>query len=301
VKFEQVEPVSFKTLPEGSEKIIQQLIADDPSVLTLGPLLLRAAERTQPSGGRLDLLLQDEDGTSWYEVEVQLGETDPSHIIRTIEYWDRERRRYPDIQHTAVIVAEEITGRFFNVINLFNQSIPIIALKFTVLRFGDQYGVVFTKVLDYEPRGIETEDEIIPKADRSYWEQRSSSFSLKALDQLIEYCRETIDPTIESKFNKPYIGTTLKGRVSNFVTFVPQKRALRLSIHCKQTEDADKQLEDKGIDWVYKGGAYPGYRLRLAQNDISESLSLVKGLIVQAFKNIENEPTIAQKEDSANG
>lgn len=86
MKFEQVEPVPFKTLPDGSEKIIQQLIADDPSVLTLGPLLLRAAERTQPSGRRLDLLLQDEDGTSWYEVEVQLGETDPSHIIRTIEY-----------------------------------------------------------------------------------------------------------------------------------------------------------------------------------------------------------------------
>ena len=45
-----------------------------------------------------------------YEVEIQLGTTDESHIIRTIEYWDIERRRYPQYDHVAVIVAEEITA-----------------------------------------------------------------------------------------------------------------------------------------------------------------------------------------------
>ncbi len=37
-----------------------------------------------------------------------LGAVDESHIIRTIEYWDVERQRYPTLQHRAVIVAEEI-------------------------------------------------------------------------------------------------------------------------------------------------------------------------------------------------
>ncbi len=37
--------------------------------------------------GRLDLLLQDANQRR-YEVEIQLGATDESHIIRTIEYWD---------------------------------------------------------------------------------------------------------------------------------------------------------------------------------------------------------------------
>ena len=90
-KFEHFQPVPVKSLPGGDEKLIQQLIADDPSILTLGPLVLRDKERMQPSGGRLDILLQDEDATAWYEVEVQLGKTDESHIIRTIEYWDVER------------------------------------------------------------------------------------------------------------------------------------------------------------------------------------------------------------------
>jgi len=46
-----------------------------------------------------------------YEIEIQLGATDPSHIIRTIEYWDTEKERYPQYDHCAVIVAEEITGK----------------------------------------------------------------------------------------------------------------------------------------------------------------------------------------------
>ena len=70
-----------------------------------------------------DLLLQDADSNRRYEVEVQLGATDESHIIRTIEYWDIERRRYPQYEHTAVIVAEDITSRFLNIISLFNGMI----------------------------------------------------------------------------------------------------------------------------------------------------------------------------------
>ena len=54
-----------------------------------------------------------------YEVELQCA-TDETHIIRTIEYWDIERRRFPEYDHVAVIVVEEITARFFNVIGLFN-------------------------------------------------------------------------------------------------------------------------------------------------------------------------------------
>jgi hypothetical protein len=32
-----------------------------------------------------------------------LGATDESHIIRCIEYWDIERRRYPAYEHCAVL------------------------------------------------------------------------------------------------------------------------------------------------------------------------------------------------------
>ncbi len=60
-------------------------------------------------------------------MEIQLGKTDESHIIRTIEYWDIERKRYPQYDHVAVIVAEDITSRFLSVIGLFNGAIPLVA------------------------------------------------------------------------------------------------------------------------------------------------------------------------------
>ena len=83
----------------------------------MSELGIKDKERIQPSGGRLDLLLQDVESLKRYEMEIQLGKTDESHIIRTIEYWDIERKRYPQYEHCAVIVAEDITARFLNVIS----------------------------------------------------------------------------------------------------------------------------------------------------------------------------------------
>src|SRR5713226_5545646 len=142
------ERFSLRNHPEFNEKWVQDLIANDPSILGLGDLVLRDKERIQPRAGRLDLLLQDPETNRRYEVEVQLGPTDETHIIRTIEYWDIERKRYPQYDHCAVIVAEEITGRFLNVISLFNGFIPVIALRMQAIAVGDSIGLIFTKVLD---------------------------------------------------------------------------------------------------------------------------------------------------------
>jgi hypothetical protein len=40
----------------------------------------------------VDLLLQNPETKRRYEVEIQLGATDEAHIIRTIEYWDIEKK-----------------------------------------------------------------------------------------------------------------------------------------------------------------------------------------------------------------
>ena len=125
------EYISLKNHPDINEKWVQERLTDNPELLGLdGELVSLATEVTQPSGGRLDLLLADTQSDRRYEVEVQLGALDESHIIRTIEYWDIERRRYPQYEHIAVIVAEEVTGRFHNVISLlnFNRTIPLIAI-----------------------------------------------------------------------------------------------------------------------------------------------------------------------------
>ena len=131
-----VEPdvVPMKGDPRFNELWLHNLLVDRPSLLGLGDLDVRDSERRQPSGGRLDLLLVDPETRTRYEVEIQLGATDETHIIRTIEYWDIERKRYPQYEHVAVIVAENVTSRFLNVIQLFNGSIPLIAVQLQLVK-----------------------------------------------------------------------------------------------------------------------------------------------------------------------
>lgn len=156
VKFRRI---SMKNHAEFNEKWVQERIADDPSILGLGDLILKDKERIQPRAGRLDLLLQDPDSSRRFEVEIQLGKTDEGHIIRTIEYWDIERKRYPQYDHTAVIVAEDITSRFLNVISLFNGFIPLMAIQLNAIQVSDQVSLVSTTVLDQMTLGLVDEEE----------------------------------------------------------------------------------------------------------------------------------------------
>ena len=97
---------------------LQDLIYDDPSIIGLGTLQPVNKEKKQSSGGRLDILLKDPQDNTMYEIEVMLGETDPSHIIRSIEYWDNEKRKYPQRQHFAVLIAESFDRRYFNIVQI---------------------------------------------------------------------------------------------------------------------------------------------------------------------------------------
>ena len=58
--------------------------------------------------------------------------------------------RFPlvNFYNCAIIVAEEITGRFMNVISLFNGAIPLIALQMSEYKVGGEISLTFTKVID---------------------------------------------------------------------------------------------------------------------------------------------------------
>src|SRR6266699_2811335 len=179
------EKISLRNHPFMNEKWVQDRIAEDPAILGIGDVVLKDKERIQPRAGRLDLLLQEADGNRRYEVEIQLGATDESHIVRTIEYWDIERKRYPQYEHTAVIVAEDITSRFANVIALFNGSIPLVALQLNAFKVGTNVSLVFTKVLDELRLGpVDEDEEVQAVTDRAYCEKRATKATLEMTDHL---------------------------------------------------------------------------------------------------------------------
>lgn len=266
------EQLWLKANAEFSEKWVQNLIADDASILGLGDLILRDRERIQPHAGRLDLLLQDRDRDTKrrYEVELQLGATDESHIIRTIEYWDIERKRYPQYDHCAVLIAEDITSRFLNVISLFNGSVPLIALQMQALKVGECVTLVFTTVVDELSRGLVDEDEDAEAAptDRSYWEKRATKTTVALTDKLFALVKE-FDPALEMKYNKFYIGLSRDGDPYNFVTFQPQKNQVNLELKLPQTEELTAKIENAHIDTLPYSTRLGTYRLCLAEEDIA--------------------------------
>ena len=248
-KLVSMERISLKGSKDVNEKMIQDYVFENPSCLGLGDLTALTKEKTQPAGGRLDLLMADESNTR-YEIEIQLGETDPSHIIRTIEYWDTERKRYKKYDHVAVIVAEEITGRFMNVIQLFNGNIPIVALQLAAYKMSDgELALVFTKVLDQITSADEDEEEY-EATDRKYWESKSTKEQLKVVDSIFEQCDHFKE--FEMKYNKFYIGLTKNGIATNPVIFRPRKSYVYMHFHrIKDEEEFETRLDAAGLTYDY--------------------------------------------------
>jgi hypothetical protein len=230
---------------------LQDLIFENPTCLQLGELDAIAKERQQSSGGRLDILLKNTDDDTMYEVEIMLGETDETHIIRTIEYWDNEKRRWPQRQHTAVLVAEHINRRFFNVIHLLSNSIPIIAIQAALIDVDGKRSVHFTTLLDtYEE--VDDGTSLDNKTyDRDYWIKRSK-WTLEAAEALQSITKLVFgDSTLN--YLKYYVAITVSGDNYMWLQKRSQNKSLlgfRLSANLQ--DEAVSLLDTKSITYVRK-------------------------------------------------
>lgn len=280
VNYQPAKVVSLKGHPELSEKWLQQQIVLDPTLLGLGDLVVKDVERRQPRAGRLDLLLSDPETSTRYEVELQLGPTDEAHIIRTIEYWDLERRRFPQYEHVAVIVAEDITSRFLNVISLFNGFIPLVAIQLRALHIGDILTLSATRVLDQMTLGpADDEDEAAEQAtDRSYWEHKATKASVALADRLLAVVNE-IEPSVGLKFNKFYVGLVRDGVADNFITFRPRRQVLVAEFRIPRSDELTSRLEEQGVETLEYDRRWGRYRLRLTAADVDTHEALLRELV----------------------
>jgi hypothetical protein len=278
VEYMRASRVSLKAHPEFNEKWLQQKITSDVELLGLGDLVVKDVERRQPRAGRLDVLLADPETNTRYEIEIQLGATDESHIIRTLEYWDTERRRFPQYDHVAVIVAEEITGRFLNVINLFNQAIPLIAIQMSALEVNGVLTLSATRVLDIALPVPEEEDEPGQETDRAYWQGKSSPDIVKMADRLLGLVND-LGPSLSLKYNKQYIGLQRDGMPDNFVSFVPRRKYLIWELRIDRTDELDARIEECGLTLMPYDKSWKKYRIQLQPTDLTENEPLLIELI----------------------
>lgn len=281
MEFRKSKPVSLKAHPEYNEKWLQERLAHDPSLLGLGDLEMKDAERRQPRAGRLDLLLSDPETHTRYEVEVQLGATDEAHIIRTIEYWDIEKSRYPQFDHVAVIVAEDITSRFLNVISLFNKTIPLIAVQMRALDVDGVLTLNATTVLDLMRPGTEEEDEPGQTTDRSYWLNRSSPASIAVMEAMLELVNE-VTPGMTLKYTRYYVGLARNGIADLYLLFRPRKDYLITEFRIPRSEEIAALLDDSGMQTLEYDKRFSKYKIRLTAPEVSKHRQLLLDLIRRA-------------------
>ena len=273
MEYVKPEIISLKNNSEFNEKWLQAKIEEDPSIIGLGDLEFRDSEKIQVGGGRLDTILYDPEDKRRYEVEIQLGKTDESHIIRTIEYWDWERKKNPQYEHCAVIIAEDITSRFLNVISLFNGFIPLIAIQVKAIKVDNKISLFFTKVLDEIKLEFLDEDTQTETTDRDYWEKKATKDTLKLMDKIFDKLNGIISG-YNLKYNKYYIGLEQNNMANNFISFKPRKSTVIVNLKIEKTEELDTILENSDIDLLSYDNQWKLYRFRLTDNDLKSENSM---------------------------
>jgi hypothetical protein len=243
-----------------NEYWLRDRIFEDPTMLGLGDLQPVMKEKGQSQGGRLDLLLKNPEDDSMFEVELQLGPTDESHIIRTIEYWDAEKRRWPSRSHTAVLVAEEITNRFFNVVHLLGMAVPIIGIQVNMVQVGQTKGLHFTKVIDsYE----EPEDEG-QTFDENHWIGKYPGTL-----ECVKWYRAMLEGLygeVPIKYFETYVSLSVNGTARVWVT---RRKSERAFVEVKHGEDnfqeAVDHLNKEGASFGTRSGKYLTFNVNASQ------------------------------------
>ena len=279
--------VSLKGHPEFDEKWLQEKIAEDPGILELpGQPELLDRERIQEKAGRLDLLLYDQDADRRFELELMLGTLNESHIIRAIEYWDIERRRYPGYEHVAVIVAEDVTGRFLNILGLFAGTIPMIVLQCEALQVGDQLVLDFVKVIDQTSLRRDDEEESNPSpASRDYWVDRVGEPMIGICDKALSILNAKASSQIELNYLRQYIGIRFDNKSRNYVFFGPKKKFVRINVSVDDAETWLDKLSAAGLEAQPKPKG--GLRVAVTPGEFQKHENQLRELLEQAVEEYE--------------
>ena len=167
-------PTSLKALGMN-ETWLRDWIVENPARLGLGPLDIKAVEvqHSIKSGGRLDILAYRSDLDTYYEIELMLGEVNADHGFRCLDYWARERLKKPNAHHVAVLVAEDLRGRYQTVIETLPNFLPFIAVELRVFQIKDQDVATIVPLIVSQP-----DDMILGSPDQPV--ERGSSGSRMA-------------------------------------------------------------------------------------------------------------------------
>lgn len=268
-----------------NESTIGDIIEKDPSKIGLGECEIIRRERHQ--GNRvLDFLIQQEDEDIRYEVELQLGKADWSHICRSILYWSKERKKTPQYRHFPVLIAEEISQKHLELISYFNSPMIIIKMQGNIINNKD-YILDFDILLDgrdSDPVSDECDDDKSSlTVDEEYWKKKGCPLTTDLLKKVFQIVTD-INPNFEKNWKKHHIGLReINGSAKNFVSFKTRKEFLTLEIKMERDKKFDEMIEENDLDMFYKP-EHKIYRYRIRSlKDFEENRNNIHYFIEAAY------------------
>jgi hypothetical protein len=181
-----------------------------------------------------------------------------------------------------VIIAEEITSRFFNVIRLLNRAVPIIAIQLSAFQLEQHIILQFIRVLDTYEFGAEPEDDGPAElVDRAFWEKKATPQSLAVVDGVKALVpKEKGEPKVT--YNKHHIAIATTGY--NFGWFHPRRVAthchVRLKVGADSRQGIIENLVEGGINAENDG--QQSIRLLINENDLINQRDRIAAAVKQA-------------------
>ena len=92
-----------------------------------------------------------------------------------------------------------------------------------------------------------------------------------------------IDPSVEFKYNRAYIGLARNGLATNFVMIRPRKKHVIIEVKLPRSEEISALIENAGIDSLTYSNRWGRYRMSISAKDVEEQTELLLDLIKRSY------------------
>jgi hypothetical protein len=185
----------------------------------------------------------------------------------------------------AVLIAEEVTARFLNVMALMAGSIPLIAIQLNALQVGDTIVLDFVKVLDQ--RQLREDDEAAAggeSVDRVWWDGRVGAENMQVCDRLLAFVQERASDYV-LQYKKSQVGIFPSGSFFNVICFWPKQKFVPASVKVTDAIGWVSRLEAVGLD--ARSRKADRVIVRLTKDEMDRHKGLLRELTHQAVKEFE--------------
>lgn len=93
---------------------------------------------------------------------------------------------------------------------------------------------------------------------------------------------QQIEPGLQLKYNKHYIGLADSGVARNLVLFRPRRRYVSAEFKIPRSDDLTERLEDSGLTTMPYDTIWNRYRIRVTGSDLDEHTEALANLLATA-------------------